>query len=253
MKINTSTTSVILLVGGSGSRFSSLNEQPKQLSKLNNDYILMHIIKNLNKHGLNHFILPLGYKINFFKKFFNSKKNIKKYKFNLLSKNFKNSNLKKNRINISLFNAGKNTNKMKRVIKSLKYIIDNDLLIVYGDDLSNIKIKEIFKKYIYFKKRKAIATVFKKRSQYGHVVINKNGFIKKFVEKPTFSNPINIGNYLINSSLIKKFKSNKEIESNFLPKLTKKGLLVSFEHKGYFYSINDKKELITAKKKLRNL
>ena len=95
MKINTSTTSVILLVGGSGTRFSSLNERPKQLSKLNNDYILMHIIKNLNKHGLNHFILPLGYKINFFKKFFNSKKNIKKYKFNLLSKNFKNINLKK--------------------------------------------------------------------------------------------------------------------------------------------------------------
>tara|TARA_S200000501_G_scaffold53904_1_gene44045 strand:- start:157 stop:669 length:513 start_codon:yes stop_codon:yes gene_type:complete len=162
MKINTSTTSVILLVGGSGTRFSSLNERPKQLSKLNNDYILMHIIKNLNKHGLNHFILPLGYKINFFKKFFNSKKNIKKYKFNLLSKNFKNFNLKKNRINISLFDAGKNTNKMKRVIKSLKYIINNDLLIVYGDDLSNIKIKEVFKKYIYFKKKKRSQLYIKK-------------------------------------------------------------------------------------------
>ena len=36
--------------------------------------------------------------------------------------------------------------------------------------------------------------------------------------------------------------------SSFLPKLTKKGLLVSYEHKGYFYSINDKKELIAAKK-----
>ena len=34
MKINTSATSVILLVGGSGLRFSSVNEPPKQLSKL---------------------------------------------------------------------------------------------------------------------------------------------------------------------------------------------------------------------------
>ena len=162
MKINTSATSVILLVGGSGLRFSSVNEPPKQLSKLNNDYILMHIIKNLNKYGLNHFILPLGYKINFFKRFFNSKKNKKKYNLNILSKNFKSINIKKNKINISLFDAGKNTNKMKRVLRSLKYIIDNDLLIVYGDDLSNIKIKEIFKKYIYFKKKKAIVTVYKK-------------------------------------------------------------------------------------------
>ena len=213
----------------------------------------MHIIKHLNRYGLNHFILPLGYKKNFFKKFFYSKENIKKYKLNLLNKNFKNKNLKKNKINISLFDAGKNTSKMKRVIKSLKYIIDDDLLIVYGDDLSNIKINEIFRKYIYFKKKKAIATTYKKRSQYGHVVLNKKCFVIKFVEKPVFSNPINIGNYLINSSLIKRFKSNEEIESSFLPKLTKKGLLVSYEHKGYFYSINDKKELIAAKKKLRNM
>ena len=83
------------------------------------------------------------------------------------------------------------------------------------------------------------------------MVLNKKGFVKKFVEKPVFSNPINIGNYLINSSLIKRFKSNEEIESSFLPKLTKKGLLVSYEHKGYFYSINDKKELIAAKKKIK--
>ena len=51
---------------------------------------------------------------------------------------------------------------MKRVIKSLKYIIDDDLLIVYGDDLSNIKINEIFRKYIYFKKKKAIGLHIKK-------------------------------------------------------------------------------------------
>ena len=34
----------------------------------------MHIIKNLNKYGLNHFILPLGYKINFLKDFLTLKK-----------------------------------------------------------------------------------------------------------------------------------------------------------------------------------
>ena len=249
MKINTKTTSIVLLVGGTGSRFSSIKDPPKQLSKLNNDYILMHIIKHLKKYGLNHFILPLGFKKNFFEKFFYSKQNIKKYKFNILNKNFKNIDIKKNKVNISLFDAGKNSNKMSRIIKSLKYIIDKDLMIVYGDDLSNIKINQIFKKYNYFKKKKAIVTIFKKRSQYGHVIADKKNFVKKFVEKPIFENPINIGNYLISSSLIKKFKLKQEIESHFLPKLSKKKLLLSHEHKGYFFSINDKKELILAKKK----
>ena len=46
MKIYTNKTSVVVLVGGAGSRFSSMEKAPKQLSKLNNDFILMHIIKN---------------------------------------------------------------------------------------------------------------------------------------------------------------------------------------------------------------
>ena len=48
-------------------------------------------------------------------------------------------------------------------------------------------------------------------------------------------------------------KNNLELESHFLPKLTKLNLLKSYEHKGYFYSINDKKELMNAKIKLKNL
>ena len=77
--------SVVILIGGSGSRFSSIKEKPKQLSRLNNNYILMHIINNFKKYGLNHFIFPLGFK-KIFEKFFYSKKNILKYKFNILKK-----------------------------------------------------------------------------------------------------------------------------------------------------------------------
>ena len=52
--------SVVILIGGSGSRFSSIKETPKQLSKLIDNYILMHIINNFKKYGLNHFVFPLA-------------------------------------------------------------------------------------------------------------------------------------------------------------------------------------------------
>ena len=103
MKTKNKLISVVVLVGGSGSRFSSINEFPKQLSKLNNEFILMHIINNFRKYGLKHFIFPLGLKKNFFEKFFHSKKNIYKYKFNILKKNFSTKDLKSNKINISIF------------------------------------------------------------------------------------------------------------------------------------------------------
>ena len=62
MILKNKSLSVIILIGGSGSRFSSIKELPKQLSKLNNEFILIHIINNFKKYGLNHFILPLGEK-----------------------------------------------------------------------------------------------------------------------------------------------------------------------------------------------
>ncbi len=83
-------------------------------------------------------------------------------------------------------------------------------------------------------------------------MVDKKGSVKQFVEKPAFQNPINIGHYLFSANLLKKFKNKKsELESHLIPLLVKKNLLYSYEHKGYFYSINDKKELIFAKKKLK--
>ena len=61
MLMKNKSISTVILLGGSGSRFSSINEPPKQLSKLNNDFILMHIINYFKKYGLNHFIFPLGF------------------------------------------------------------------------------------------------------------------------------------------------------------------------------------------------
>lgn len=249
---NLMSTSIIILLGGTGSRFSKLNEPPKQLSKLNNGLILTHIIKNFKKYGLNHFIFPLGFKKNFFIDFFNSKKNINKYKFNILKNNIKDK-IQKDKINISYFDAGNKTSKLSRVYKSLKYTISDNLLIAYGDDLSNIRIDQLLKKFLLLKKKKVVVTIFKKNSQYGHVITDKKGLVKKFIEKPAFQNPINIGHYIFPLHILAKFKKkNFELEKNLIPALAKKNLLHSYEHKGYFYSINDKKELIFAKKNLKN-
>ena len=57
-------TPVIILLGGKGSRFSDLNEKPKQLVKINKHNLLMNIILKNNLYKKNFFILPLGHKAN---------------------------------------------------------------------------------------------------------------------------------------------------------------------------------------------
>jgi glucose-1-phosphate cytidylyltransferase len=249
MKNIINSISVVILVGGTGSRFSPITEPPKQLSKLNKNLILMNIINNFRKFGFNHFIFPLGAKKEYFIKFFNSKKNIKNFNFNILKKNFKDNEIKFNMINISFFDAGLNTTKLMRISKSYQYTNSEDLLITYGDDLADVNLKGLVSKYLLLNKKKAIVTIYKKKSQYGHLVITKNGFVKKFIEKPPHQHPINIGFYLLPKKILTVYKKrNYELENNFLPMLTNFKLLVSYEHNGYFYSINDKKELINAKK-----
>ena len=250
---NTKPFSTIILVGGKGTRFSKKSDPPKHLTKLNKNLILMNIINYVKKSGFKHFIFPLGSKKNFFINFFNSKKNQKKYKFDVIQK-FNPEFLKSDKTYISFFDAGENTKKLTRIYKSINKSYFDNFLILYGDDIANVNLKKLVEKYLNFGRKKIIITVYKKNSQYGHVQLDNNGTVIRFIEKPPHPLPINIGFYLMSREILKKnFKYKLELENDFLPKISKKKLLWSFEHKGYFYSINDKKELLTARKKLKKL
>ena len=90
----------------------------------------MNIILNHQKYKVSSIILPLGHKMKYFKSYFD--KQTKKYKINLLNKN---KVTLKNKINLLLFNAGKNTSKNERILKSLRYI-NQDYFLTYGDGVA---------------------------------------------------------------------------------------------------------------------
>ena len=69
---------VVILCGGLGTRFSEeTRSKPKPMVKIGKFPILFHIMKIYEKHGINDFVLALGYKGNLIKSFFN-KKNLTK-------------------------------------------------------------------------------------------------------------------------------------------------------------------------------
>ena len=108
--------SAILLVGGKGSRFSNISDPPKHLSKIKGKFILIHLFNLLKKNGFNKIIIPLGYKKDYFIKFFDSKKNQKKFNFTTSD-----NDTSKKKILIKYFNAGLSTSKLNRIKRSLKY------------------------------------------------------------------------------------------------------------------------------------
>ena len=244
-------TPIILLVGGKGSRYLDEENEPKQLATIKNKPILMHMINSYYTFGFNLIILPLGFKKEIFQRFFNLKRNKEKYKFNLIDAKLK--NFKFDKINILLFDAKKNISKLERIKKSLKYLKDFDNIGVnYGDAISNINIRLVYKKFLE-NNYEAIMSVTKIKSPYGHMIIKKN-IVKDFIEKPYLSLPTNIGYYFIKKNVIQRYnKKNQELETGFFKDLVKKKKLGFYLHNGYFHTVNQKQDLISLKKKEKEI
>ena len=67
----------VILCGGYGTRLSQETRiKPKPMVKIGNIPILQHIMNIYSKHGFDNFILALGYKGHFIKKYFKNKKKI---------------------------------------------------------------------------------------------------------------------------------------------------------------------------------
>ena len=242
---------IIILSGGKGERFGK-EKFPKQLSKVSKHPIIVEVMLYYFKKGFNFFILPLGYKKKFFKYFFYNQENIKKYNLNILKST--KSNFTKKKINIFLFDAGINTNKLQRIIKSLKFIPSNNELfgVCYGDIFANIDFKKqlsIFND----KKVSGVLASFKERSPYGHLKIDRKNRIIDFIEKPIMSNPINIGFYFFKKICFSQYNLNKrdDLETSFLPKLSKNFQLASHMHSKFHFTVNTQKDLNEIKNKYK--
>ena len=96
---------VVILAGGKGTRLSELTEViPKPMVKVGGIPILTHILNIYSFYGFNDFIIALGYKSSFIKKYFlNHKKIIKidSSNKNEISLTINNSLKKKNKCSFS--------------------------------------------------------------------------------------------------------------------------------------------------------
>ena len=251
MTIHNDKIPIIILAGGKGERFVSEENLPKQLAKVSNHPIIIEIMLYYFKNGFNFFVLPLGYKKKFFINFFLNKKNIAKYKLNILSN--ENSKLYKNKINILFFNSGVKSNKLNRIYRSLKYIKSKELFgVCYGDIFANITFRQQLS-LLKSKKIYAVLTGYNERSPYGHLN-TKNKLIIGFKEKPVLKDPINIGFYFFKKQIFKnmKFKKYEDLETHFLPKLSRSRKIALHMHKGYHFTVNTQKDLAEVKKIYKN-
>ena len=216
----------VILCGGYGTRLSEETAiKPKPMVKIGDKPILEHIMNIYKCYGYNQFVLALGYKSEYIKKFYKNKKNIK------------------------LVYTGKDTKTGGRLLRLKKYLKnEKTFMLTYGDGVSNINIKKAVK---FHKKHGKIATITAVRPpvRFGELKISRNK-VKSFKEKPQVGQGwINGGFFIFNNKVLNFIRNDQTmLEKEPLEKLTKTGQLMAFEHKGFWKCMDTMRDKILLNK-----
>ena len=219
---------VVILCGGYGTRLSEETTiKPKPMIKIGKKPILEHIMGIYEYYGYSQFILALGYKSKYIKKFYKNK----------------------NKKNINLVYTGKDTKTGGRLLRLKNYLKDEKtFMLTYGDGVSNINIKKTLQ---FHNNHGKIATITAVRPpvRFGELKINKNK-VKSFKEKPQVDQGwINGGFFIFNNEILDFIKNDQTmLEREPLEKLTKTGQLMAFEHKGFWQSMDTMRDKILLNK-----
>ena len=170
----------------------------------------MHIIENYTKQGINEFVFCLGYKFNTIINYF-VKEN--KNKIKVIKKNKENIKFSYNYNRISfvgnLIYTGLNTGTGGRIKKAYKKLsLDEDIMMTYGDGLSNVSIKKLIN-FHYKNNAKVTLTAVKPKQRYGILKIKNNKITYFDNENKKADTYVNGGYFVIDKSSVEKISSNK--------------------------------------------
>ena len=229
----------VILAGGLGTRISEETiNKPKPLIEIGYKPILWHIMKAYSNHGVNNFLICVGYKGELIKEYFgNYLDNTSDIEIDLKSNEIKYLNKHNDNWKIKIIDTGQETNTGGRIKKVEKYL-DEDFFLTYGDGVSSVNISETLNFHLKHKKISTM-TIVRQPGRFGSVKISNNNDVEQFLEKPFGDEGwINGGFFVFNKRILDYLDDNSVLEKKPLETLAKIGELKSFKHNGFWYSLD---------------
>ena len=192
--------STLIMAGGKGTRLKPFtNYFPKPLTPVEDKTATEYIINSFSNYGVKKFYISLNYK-----------------------KNLVKSYLKENKIENLHFLEEKKVLGTAGALSMLKGKIKNDFFVINCDTIVSINLEKF---YDYHKKNNykisLVAATKNFQLSYGSCEINKNGQLKKILEKPKMNYLVNVGLYLFKPEIINLVAKNKFLEMDVLIKRVK--------------------------------
>lgn len=224
---------VLILCGGKGKRLKKFSGGiPKPMVSIGKRPFLDIVINHLKKSGFKRFILGIGYKAHFIKKYY------KEHKVAGAEIIFSQENRP--------LGTGGAVKKARRLIKSEIFLVLN------GDSFSEFNAASFIK---FFQQKNAKALVLLRKAKdsrdFGGIAIDKSSAITCFSEKePALQNNfINGGVYLFSKSVFPMMpkKAQFSLEYDFFPRMAGRGLY-GYKKPGFFIDIGTPERYLSAKR-----
>lgn len=226
----------IILAGGLGTRLSEeTHARPKPMVEIGGKPILWHIMKSYAAYGFDEFVLALGYKADFVKRYFMEYADLN----GNMSVRFNNGYREVIRRDhdswqLHLIDTGNDTQTGGRLKKLKSFVEDGTFMLTYGDGVCDVPIDQL----VAFHKangKLATLTAVRPPARFGGLLIDGDT-VKKFSEKPqTGEGWINGGFLVLEPEVIDRISGNyASLESELLETLAKEGQLGAFTHDGFW-------------------
>jgi glucose-1-phosphate cytidylyltransferase len=239
----------VILAGGLGTRFAEeTGVKPKPMIELGTHPILWHILKIYSNHGINDFVVCLGYKGYVIKEYFaNYFLHSSDVTFDLSDNSMEVLHKKSEPWRVTLIDTGEETMIGGRIKRIIDYVKDEDCFcLTYGDGVSDIDINASIK---FHRKENRLATVTGVQPPGRFGAIEMDGAqVTGFKEKPHGDGGwINGGFFVLSPKVVDYIDGDSTVwEKEPMENLARDGELSVYMHDGFWHpmdTLRDKRYL----------
>ena len=243
---------VVILAGGYGTRLSEETVvKPKPMVEIGEKPILWHIMKIYAAHGINDFIICLGYNGYIIKEYFaNYWLRRSDVTFDMRNNKTEIHQNGSEPWKVTLVDTGENTMTGGRLKRVRDYIGDETFCLTYGDGVTDVNIKNLIN---FHRKQKSLTTLTGVQSsgRFGAFKLEQSQHkISAFKEKPKGDGAwINGGFFIVEPSVIDCIKDDSTVwEREPLEKLAHNGELAAYRHQGFWHPMDTLRDKNTLEK-----
>jgi glucose-1-phosphate cytidylyltransferase len=223
---------VVLLAGGLGTRLTEETEiRPKPMVEIGGRPILWHIMKHYAHYGFQEFLVALGYKGEYIKRYFMDYYTLNGSMTLDLATGAVQPQIKEcENWKLHLLDTGVQTNTGGRLKRLESYLGDETFMITYGDGVSNIDLQKLLEFHKSHGKWVTVSAV-RPPARFGGLVI-EGDLVANFTEKPQAGEGWINGGFLVMEPQVFKYLTNDSagLEVELLERLAIDGQLAAYRH-----------------------